>query len=262
MIVMLAVAAAHCADNSQSELESAEQALNAENYQEAYDRANTVLTAEPTNLEAARIASSALFGLSNLDLTTLNTALLELQDSATADFAQIATAVPSDADLDNLIASAAVFRDFQGTLDDDAEFQEGLYEAYASFVIGIVASGYNTGEANFDATAITADDAAAAETALLSFDDSFVASGVAEGEDILQPREAYCLVVGNSGNGSFDAGVYRALVGCQLFEDQFDTTLVTNAIANCNALNPSNQGAVVFPGGRTFDECKAANTGN
>ncbi len=240
---------------SNSDLESAETALNAGDCSSARDLSSAVLAANPQDLEAARLLSSAYFCLSALDSTDLTAKLIELDDSADASFSEVATVVPATTVLENLVAASDTLADCACTLDKDALFQQALYQSYASFIVGISASLYNTGEENFDATLIADDDVADVLKAFQQFDNAYIASGVADDDDvILSTRENYCLVTTNSSDGSFDAGLYRALVCCQLFEDACATlNALTDQVASCDALDPDNQGDA-------FATCKASDT--
>lgn len=254
----LSAALANCANSNTSDLEKAQQELNNSEYQSAYDLASNVLADDPTNLKAAQITASSQFGLSNIDQTTLNSTLLDLQNSTSSNFSQIAAAVPATTDLDQLVAASQTLAACQCTLDLDAQFQQGIYQSYVSFIAGIVGSHYSEGISQFDPTAITDAQVAAAQTALQQFDNVLITSGVAATDDlILQTRETYCLVVDNAPTQSFDADVYRALVCCQLAATpatDCDAILLTAGVASCNTLNPDNQDDT------TFDACKATDT--
>lgn len=251
-LCFLLVGTSHCAKTSDAKIEEATQALNAGNCSDSLTLAEEILADEPTHLEAVKIEASSFFCLSNLDTTDINSHLLNLTDSTDPHFSQIAGATPSDADIDNLISAAEAFDAFTGTLDDDAEFQAGMYDAYISFFIGIVDSGFNVDEASFDATAITDAHIANVADSLSRFDNLFIASGVAEDDDlVVEPRETDCLVR-NAAGGAFDGDTYRDLVCCQLFENNC-SNLIT--IATCNEVNPDD--ATVSA---AVDTCKQGDT--
>lgn len=249
---------AHCANSAQSDLEAAEAALNDEQYQEALNLADPVLSDEPSNLRAARIVASAHFGLSALPLNDITTQILTLQDSTEPNFAVIADAVPAGVALASLQSAIDTFENFPDTLGEDDAFQLGMYEAFASFVVGIVSSGYadTPDTLAFDDTAIPDADVENVRLALINFDNQFIASGVAEDDELItSTRETYCLVTENAA-GLFTAPVYRALVCCQLLEDDCTNDLLVSTgsgIADCSAFDPGQQDV-------SFDTCKTSDT--
>jgi len=106
----------------------------------------------------------------------------------------------------------------------------------------------------------------AAETAFLEFDNAFIAGGVAEDDELVtEPREAICLVYLRSEDGAtFDPDLYRALVCCELTEEDCSadvltalTDHLTTPFADCRSLNPDE---LEGDDSVAFEACKAADT--
>lgn len=240
----------NCASTVQSNLEEAKFALDQGDYNTAISSATQALNADPQNIEAARLLASAYFARSGLDFLDLAEAIIDLDRNDTTAYQQIAAALPSTADMDDVRSAIETLQSLDGvdetSLDNDiadAAFDLGLMESIEQFALGVYGANYFT---TLDPSQISSKDLPQAD--LITFDNHLVNSGVDSSEGYVKDvRHTFCVLEPISADTGFTLAEYRAFVGCQLTPnpDTFDTTAFTTDIANCDAINPDDQPADV-----------------
>jgi len=248
-----------CASTEMGSLEAAKFALDKGEYTEAITEATEALNANPANYEAARVLASAYFARSGFDYFDIAEGVMDLQNSDTPNFQQVADVFPATADLGDLRSAIEVLEGLAGigaaSLEDteelaDAAFDLGLMEIVEHFALGVYGADYfdDNDVTEADVTDITEAYASHVQTDLVDFDNRLIAAGVANDEDWLEEiRQTFCILEPISAGEGFTLAEYQAFVGCQLSStpDTFDTASITADIANCDAVNPEGQGDAV-----------------
>lgn len=253
LAVVSALGLGACASSLLGNLEEARFCLDDEDFACAIEAATAALDADNTDVEAARILASAYFGRSGMDFLEIAGGMLDLQDSADANFAAIADVLPDDADLADLRLAIETLEAITGVdgadvSDDeqlaDAVFDLSIMQMVEHFAIGVFNSGFKADA--FDVSGISSDDAEVVLDDLIDFDNRMIASGVeSDTSFISEVRQTFCILEPLSAGDGFTVTEYRALVGCQLEEAAFDPSAVDAGIATCAVLNPDTQGAAV-----------------
>lgn len=202
--------------------------------QEALDLLTPILASEPTNLEAAVLASSARLGLAGVDFLKFAEKLVGLRDSTTGDFQQFADLIGSvekdrgeELNTDRLRDAVTVLSTALAGLSGDTDikkralFQLGATQAVETFVLPVklttALSTTGTGTRTYDSSKIDKVTPAVADTLKENFlkgDDNLTGGGTSDSKTLDAQRKAYCLCT-HSTFGYSDFCV-RDLMRCQL----------------------------------------------
>lgn len=240
-----------CANNSTSQLEECQFALDASEFDSAIDHCNSAIEADDNNIQAYRYKGNAFFGRSNISFLDLIQEILTLNDTGDSDFLDISNVLPDNGDLDDLRSAITSIQDAPGIDKDDygggdladAGFDLGLMQAIESYAIGIYKSGFKETGA-IDLSLFDSDDKEKVQNDLLEFDDHLVAAGSSVSEGfITQIRQTFCILQAVDADEGFSLEAYEAYVGCQLDPDNFDpdTDVPDAGVADCSVFAISNQ---------------------
>lgn len=247
------MAFARCATSVQSNVESAQFALDRGEYTTAIEDATAALADDPTSVRAGRILSSAYLGRSGINFLDVLEGLVDLANSTETNFTAIAGVLPTSADLDDLRSAITTIEALPGVDDatitdedlQDAVFDLAIMQMIEHFALGVYKSDFYT---TLDVTGITLADKTIIQGDLIDFDNRLIASGVASTEDFIpEIRQTYCILEPLSAGSGFTTTEYQALVACQLSADAttVNTVAIDPGIATCATLSPDTQGASV-----------------
>lgn len=249
---VLCVSFINCASSFTSNLEEAKFDLDQGNFDAAINSAAQALNANPQNVEAARLLASAYFGRSGLDFLDLAEAIIDLDRNDSTAYQQIAAALPTSANMDDVRAAVSTLQSLDGIdtagLDNDiadAAFDLGLMEAIEHFALGVYGANFFT---SLDTSQISSASKDLVQANTITFDNHLVNAGVESTETyVMDIRHTFCVLEPISSGEGFTLAEYQAFVGCQLTPDPdtFDTTAFTADIANCAVINPDDQPADV-----------------
>jgi hypothetical protein len=242
-----------CASAVQSNLEAAQFALDASDFDSAITHATNALTDDPDNIEAARILASAYLGRSGIDFLDLAEGIVDLESSDVSNLQQIADVLPATADMDDVRSAVETLEAIDG-IDDatlatdelkDAAFDLSIMQIIEHFALGVYGSSYFSA---FDPTGISDDQRSSVQGDLVDFDNRLIASGVDSAEGYIDEiRQTLCILEPLSTGEGFTQSEYQAFVGCQLDDDPttFDTAAIDPTIADCSVVDPGSQSAAV-----------------
>lgn len=239
----------NCATSLNSHLQSAQFALDNNDYETAINEATDALSADPNSVSASHVLASAYFGRSGLNFLDIATGVIDLQNSSDTNFSQIAGILPEDVsplpDLRSAIETLEAIPGIDGTNFDgelaDASFDLGMMQIIEHFAIGVYDANYFT---SLDASLITDDDKTIVLNDLLNFDNHLVNAGADSTEDFInEARQTFCMLVPQTtdsvtGEG-FTTAEFQDLVGCELTSDS--TTYVTTSVVDCSVYDPDSQ---------------------
>lgn len=242
-----------CASSVKSNLESAQFALDASDFDSAITHATNALVDDPDNIAAARILASAYLGRSGIDFLDLAQGIVDLESSTVSNLQQIADVLPDTADMDDVRSAIETLEAIDG-IDDadlatdelkDAVFDLSIMQIIEHFALGVYGSDYF---GTFDPTGITDEQRTSVQGDLINFDNRLIASGVESTEGYIDEiRQTFCILEPLSSGEGFTQTEFQAFVGCQLDDDNttFDTAAIDAGIANCAVVSPDTQDASV-----------------
>lgn len=244
------------------------------NCQPASDLASDILTAEPGNVEASILSSSARLGLAKFDFLQFAQSLQDITASSD-DFSELKnivsnyeTSIGDTIDLTQLQAAKDAFNgiiasftvDSAGVAIDPmiqrAAFQLGLIQALDSFIRAIKLT--TGGIANVNTTNISTAIAAVIKSDFVNSDSNLVIGGTttSTGEALLKPvRLNYCLC--SLQTGGFTAACLRDLLRCELYTTDI-TTQMEQDYNSSGAANAADCTTLLAPAGLTA--CQGTNT--
>lgn len=194
--------------------------------QTAVDKANLVLADDPTNVDAAILASSGYMGLAGLDFLQFASELSDVQDNPEADlkqFQQLIDTVETEnnrsIDTSYIRSAASVLEtalvDLAGDTDLNkrAFFQLGVTQTIENYVIpSKIVSFTDVGQA--DPTAVTDAIAETLRQNFLDSDNNITAGGTTDTQTLSAMREGYCRCT--LSDFGYNSACVRDLMRCEL----------------------------------------------
>lgn len=232
-----------CPSSTDSALEAAKFALDhcnpadsatSTSCQEAVDQATSILTGDPTNVEAAILASSGYLGLAGIDFLQFAAKLVDVQSNSNADFKEFQDLVNDvestnarTIDTDQLKSAVDVLvTALAGKTGDTGLNKQGLFQLGATQTLDnfVVPAKLVTIDANGDADpdSITSDVAERLRQNFLTSDDNISASGTDDADTLHAIREGFCLC--DDSLFGYSAACLRDLMRCELSDTDPDGT--------------------------------------
>lgn len=241
---------ANCANGIQDSLDEARFALDTGDYSRAVTSADTALTADPTNMEAAIVKATALAGRigieltkiaddlidtagtsgTNKDFSSLRTAFNAIFNTA-SDFIDLRTAITT---LTGLTAPVATDPNYP-----DYHFLLGLLQTMEAFNLPtLTASPAGNTADNYDPSLVTATIRTNVQADFLGADDNLVKAGLSSSNDLIDTiRQNYCAIRSattfDDATLSFTLAQLRDLIRCQLDDNSTTPNTAFEAVASC-----------------------------
>ena len=238
VVILLGMVA--CASSGDADLEAARFALDSGDYDTAVTKAGAALTADPADVDAALVLSSAYSGKAGILLLDV-TADLSEESNTDNEFDAIHDSLFGDINattgLDDLRSAIVTLNETLTPQPDatnerytDLQFQAGLLAAVEAFGLPSLTA-QPTADGAIDASLITSKDAV--EDDFINADDNFIESGLDATDTLITNiRENYCVLRSLSGAAEgFDLDVLQDLTWCQLDP----TGAAPTSVASCAA---------------------------
>lgn len=265
IVVFFIMALAACASTNNETLEKARYALDNGDWDSGVTNADSILNADPANVEAAILLSSAYAGRGGIRILAISA---DIADAGNSDEefkvahdallthiheSLVATTANLD-DLRNSIVALSTTLDPQPSADNDLykdqQYQLGILRVIEAFGLSSV-SAQPVIDGTITATTITSDQNTLTVEDFVYSDDNLINSGMSEDDDLVKNvRKNYCVLRNASSGGSgFDLTALQDLNLCQLTPD-----------ADREAIDPSNfqSSSITECGDFDFDVCENA----